>query len=111
MEILLKIYKLSMKIRRWLLSVWLSYSAGMITEYISDSETIKDVLLRLTELNWFSVKVFALLSACMTAVWIISILFEKVVYSKSKEKQFYELMKSHTADYLNATQWSRLEFL
>ena len=104
MEILLKIYKLSKKIRKWVLSIWISYSAGMITEYISESETITDVFMILANQNKLSVQLLWVLSAVLCAVWIISIIFEKIVYSRSKERQFYELMGHHTADYLNQAE-------
>ena len=39
MNILLKIYKISEKLKRLALSIWLSYLAGISTEYISNSSS------------------------------------------------------------------------
>lgn len=104
LNIILKIYKFSEKFKRRLLSIWLSYLAGISVEYISNSSSFFEVLCRMFDLSKISVLILWYGAAIVVLVWGFNIIFDKIRVSNKIEKQFTRIMKDHTFEVLNMAE-------
>ncbi len=106
MNIILKFYKISEKLKRIILSIWLSYLAGISVEYVSNSSTFSELLYSLFDLSKISVLILWYSGAIVVLVWGFNIIFDKIRTSNKIEKQFMKIMKEHTFEVLNMTELS-----
>lgn len=106
MNIILKIYKISERLKKTVLSVWISYLAGISVEYISNSLTFSELLYNLCDFSKISVLILWLGAAIVVLFFGFNIIFDKIRVSNKTEKQFTKIMREHTFEVLNMSELS-----
>lgn len=96
MSFIVRLYHLSQKSRKLIISIWLSYLAGIGVEYISDASDLNDLLFRFIDFSKLSVIILWVGFILIIAACIFSLLFKKLFYSQLPSKQFYSLMNRYT---------------
>lgn len=104
LKLLIKLNKLLGRNKKGLVAGWSSYFLAMILEYASDSTSLKNLLLELSDFSKFSV---ILLWGWFFLIVIISLLefvVKGIKISKNKVALFNSIMQKHTYEVLNRAQ-------
>ena len=100
MQLLTKIYKITEKIKRRLISIWISYLAGISVDYISDANSFKEVLQTALDTSKLSVRILWIGLLILIIVWVFNSLFDSLSFSNKSEIKFRKIMDVHTCDIL-----------
>lgn len=104
MNILLKLYKLSEKFKKTVISIWLSYLAGISIEYITNANSLTDLLNNVFDFSKVSVCLLWSGLVIVAVTWTFNLVFDKIRVSNKVEIQFSKVMKQHTFDALNVSE-------
>lgn len=106
LNLILKFYKITEKLKRVIFSIWLSYLAGISVEFISNSSSFSELLYSIFDLSKISVLILWCGAVIVMFVWGFNIIFDKIRISNKIEKQFAKIMKEHTFEVLNMAEMS-----
>ena len=100
-----QLYTIAEKIRKSVLSVWISYFTGIFLEIISEADAFEDAIRTMGNLYKPAVFLFWLGTVVVVLVWGIYLVFGKVTISQTPSAQFRRLMKEHTCPMLNKAEY------
>ena len=104
MNIVIKIFRISEKLKRLFLSVWISYLAGISVEYISGSSSLPELIRNVFDISKLSVLILWIGAVVVAITWLINLTFDRIRASKKTETRFIKLMKAHTYEVLNRSE-------
>ena len=103
MNILLKFYKISQKIKKTVLSIWLSYLAGVSVEYISNATSFLQLIYSIFDFSKISVLILWSGAAIVALIWSFNFVFANLQVSN---QAFISTMREHTYEVLNRSELS-----
>lgn len=81
MSIVLRLYRISEKIKNNLFRIWLSYLAGISVEQISDSASFNELIHNVFDLSKVSIILLWIGAIAVALIWIFNLLFDKIKFS------------------------------